>query len=175
MKSKIINFLWKWSNSNINKKVEEDFSEFLKEYKKRQTEIKEVYHPKNDEELKGVALAFSTSYTQKQMALATDSLKNATWILALATIAFTLSQLIGPNQTLTLISQLIVVLLWIIVIFIGISFVINIVKFIVRFFISKQAHVWCSKCGRIVSEYESEGDAKPAITLCPDCLKKRIK
>jgi len=127
IKDKIINWLWRYANKYSSEETEEDFIEFLEDYKKRLNKIKEVYHPKDNDELKQISLAFNNVYTQRQMVQANKNLSLATWVLAFATIAFSISTIWGQNQALkaVTIGLQIVFILFIIAIVSGILTAIN--------------------------------------------------
>lgn len=175
-KNRIIAWMWRWSNSKAYSADEEDFEEFLKEYKERLNKIKEVYHPKDYDELKHIALSFHNNYTQREMVNTNKSLQLATWILAIATILFTVSEIWGSgtaNNVTRIMAQFVLGFFILFVVGSILSILITWIKRAIKWLILKKPHIFCSQCGRIIFEYEEEGDKKPAITLCPECLRKK--
>lgn len=170
--------IWDYARNDITQDVGEDFIEFLKDYKKRLSKIKEIYEPKDDIELKQVALSFHNAYSQESIVKANKNLTLATWVLALATIAFAISAIWGSDTANNFVQIGFKVLIAIIfvAVFVGvIQFIIEILRRFAKFIISRQKHILCSNCGRIVWEYESDGDRRPAISTCPECLNKNKK
>lgn len=136
-KNKVINWLWKYANNPDYSQEDEDFGELLEDYKKRLHKIKEVYHPKDNDELKQIALSFDNAYSQRKMIEANNSLKLATWVLALATIGFTIKEIWGAEKASGLIYNIFAVIVpgFMIIILIGAGlFIVNkIIKMIIKF------------------------------------------
>lgn len=170
-------WLWDYANSKEYSREDKDFEELLEDYQKRLNKIKEVYHPKDDNELKQIALSFDNIYSQRKIVEANNGLKWATWVLAFATIIFAAKELWGAEETTSFIYKLfaVVVPAIVIIILIIIGFVMGrkIVKFVIKWVIGKSKHIWCIKCGRIIKEFEEEGDKRPSFTTCPECFKKK--
>ena len=175
MNNKLLLWLSKYSNSKEYDSEEEDFEEFLKEYKKRKDKIKDIYHSKNNEESKQIPLLFLNSYGQRKMVDANKNLVIATWILALATIIFTISHVWGATAASNIIDigfKILLVLSFVVFIGLILRLVNRWIKKIIKSILLKRPHIWCYKCGRIIIEYEKKGHKNPAFTTCPDCRDK---
>ncbi|MFH1840166.1 MAG: hypothetical protein ABH849_03380 [Nanoarchaeota archaeon] len=179
IKNRIIGNLWKYANNDLTKQTEGEFLEFLDDYKEREEAIKKYYPSMKDDELKRIAVSFNTAYLQRKMVESNSSLKIATWVLAISTIIFTTINLLGAKATQGILAPILQGGLIFFITLAIVAFVWTLVKIsskkIIKRILVNQPHVICGVCGRIVTEYEEEGDEKPAITTCPNCLEKSIK
>lgn len=100
---KILKTIWRnlitWYTEDPNEREEEeDFNEFIRKVEKRMDKIDAVQTARTHEARAQVALMFENAYTQKKIVEANNSLKAATWILAIATMAFTVGTVYGVAE-----------------------------------------------------------------------------
>lgn len=114
---------------------EEEFNKFLERTRRRMEKISEAQRATSHEARAQVALMFEEAYTQKKMVEANRSLKFATWVLAVATIAFTVGTVYGASE----LNKTIQIALQILVGFLAIGLAWGILKAIWKFvrFISR--------------------------------------
>jgi len=78
---------------------DQEFDKFAQRMEKRMNKISSVKKAETHEKAAQLALMFENAYTQKKMTKATDGLKFATWILALATGIFAWTTIMdSPNS-----------------------------------------------------------------------------
>jgi hypothetical protein len=95
--------IWKWIKKNRNENSEEsleeeEYDKFLLKIEKRMDKIKGARKAQTHEARAQIGLMVENAYTQKKMVDVSNSLREATWILALATIAFTIGTVYGVAQ-----------------------------------------------------------------------------
>ena len=123
------------------KQEEEEFDEFLSKVEKRMNRIKSAQRAETHQARAEVALMFENAYTQRKMVEANNSLKAATWVLAVATIAFTIGTVYGIMELNKMIQVALQIFIGIIVIGLAL-FVLkgiwNFIKFIYKIFKKKK-------------------------------------
>lgn len=96
---RIWNKIVEWYKSDPNEKEEEkEFDEFLAKVEKRANKISAAQKATTHEGRAQVALMFESAYTQKKITEANDSLKTATWFLAIATIVLAVGTVYGVEE-----------------------------------------------------------------------------
>ncbi len=115
---KKIQNLWKNNQEKSSEEYieREDFKKSLKEYSKDIMAIFQSPVFNFQEKDLEKAMIVQNFHIQKKLVHATDSLRNATWILALATTIFawvTIKDSPNSNEILTTLSQIVIVILYI--------------------------------------------------------------
>jgi hypothetical protein len=171
-KDRIVNLIWLNVRKDDSLESEEEFEEFLNNYEQRTKRIKQLYPNRTNLDINNIALSLENAYNQKQISEANKGLKVATWILAFATIAFTIATIWGASTAGSIVTGIFRVLVVIVAILVLFWLALTILAFIIRILFFRSPHIICSKCNRIIFEYEREGDKKPAFTTCPECSKE---
>lgn len=88
-----------WYKQDPDEKAEEEkFDIFLAKIENRMNKIKSAQNAETHQARAEIALLFENAFTQRKMVDANNSLKTATWVLAVATIAFTIGTVYGITE-----------------------------------------------------------------------------
>lgn len=109
----------KMTENDVEVAEEENFDEFIDRIEKRMDRIPLARKAETHESRAQVALMFENAYTQKKITEASVGMKNATWLLATATVIFAYVAIIDSANTVTIITVLKNVFFLIVAVFLG--------------------------------------------------------
>jgi len=138
---KLIIYVWRLIRKNQRENSEkyleeEEFNEYIKKIESRMDRIPSARKAPTWESRAQVALMFENAYTQKKITEVSNSLRNATWILAIATLIFAYTALVDSGNKGLIITDIKNVLNLFVLIIIGIVFIEifkKLIKFIFKF------------------------------------------